>query len=263
MLPLIVFLTSLLYMILTLPSLLYHGTIHKYSKNLAKTGSTYFMTTPAGGDALKNKNVVVFVHGRNGWWTDVEGLVENMYDIVDVGLNGTVVLTTGQTFYLRSAQLGATGYTSLEEDAETLRYNLQNYINCNIVLVGISKGGVVAARYVTKYDDPRVSKVVTISSPLMGSKVVDLFFETSSPVYKALGYRNDEVLKIEREASESNVAFYHVVPSCDHLIIPASSAHYSFTPENRLYRYNGIKYSHAGIGDHPEVARRLLEWLGE
>jgi hypothetical protein len=255
---------SLTSLTLTAKSLIFHGIKHKYNKYVSKLGISS-PDTILSGDYLKDQNIIVFVHGRNGAPTDFEGLINNVYESKSINFHdkkcGCIELQNGQKFILRFANLRETGYSSIDEDVSKLSKQLENYVNCNIILVGASKGGLIASRYAVTQKDSRIKNVITLSSPLKGTRVVDLFFGKHSPVYQALGYYNDIAMETEMLVSESNTQFYHVVPTYDHLIIPSEVSYYENTPENCVYRYTGYKYSHAGIVDNPEVAVKLLNWV--
>jgi triacylglycerol esterase/lipase EstA (alpha/beta hydrolase family) len=242
---------ALLHLILTLPSAIYHSLKNEYYKYTTKKSKI---------SSLLNKNVIVFVHGRNGAPSDFIPLINNIKEISQPLSNDEIKINENQ-YILRSISLGNTNYTSIEQDADSLNKQLEMFKYCSIVLIGMSKGGVVVMKYATR-NNPQIKKVITISSPLKGTLVASLL-PLSSSVFTNLGYMNDVVqqINIERKNISSQTQIYHVVTKFDLLIIPSSSAKYDDTPESNIYYYNGFKYSHAGILYNIEVAKNIIKWL--
>lgn len=209
---------------------------------------------------LTNKNVVVFVHGRNGHPNHWNTTITNIMDITNsTTKNGNNIILLGDDkYYLRTMYLGPTDNTSISNDALVLYDYLQMYKNCNVTLIGISKGGVVAMAYKILYD--KNIKVITISSPLKGTKIASLF-HPSSITYQSLSYENNVSKTIINGITDySNI--YHIVPKYDHLIIPTSSAYYDDTPKENIYFHDDDYYSHASIQFDVKVAKRLVEFIG-
>lgn len=240
---------ALLRLVLTLPSAIYHSLKNKYYKYT--TDKKYF-------SSLENKNVIIFVHGRNGAPSDFIPLINNMRKKSHV-LSIDEIEINEKHYVLRSVYLENTNYTSIEQDAASLNKQLEIYNQCSIILIGMSKGGVVAMKYATK-NNPQIKKVITIASPLNGTMVASLLPKSSS-VFINLGYMNDVVTQINIERKNTSIQVYHVVTKFDFLIIPSSSAKYDDTPESNIYYYNGFKYSHAGILYNIEVAKSIIKWL--
>lgn len=223
--------------IMTLPSTIYHGLGHCYNR---VTHSKPILPN------VTHTNLIVFVHGRNGQPADFKGLTDNLQSLTDK----YTFVTVG---------LGKTGYTSIDTDALKLQEQIKQYIGCNITLVGLSKGGVTVMRYATKYNDDRITRVITISSPIKGTYVAHAFPETSE-VRKGLGYNNDIVKETIALKNKLNISIHHIVPLWDGLVVPVDSAQYDDTPAENIYYYNGT-YSHAGITFNPEVAQAIIKWL--
>ena len=235
---------------ITAPSLLYHGLPLKFIR------PKYISNTP-----LVNKNVIVFVHGRNGWHSDFDALIVNLKLLLPNNLSENNILISEKKYALRSINLGETGYTSIEEDAKRLKTELKIYENCKIVLIGLSKGGLTIMKYATKYNDARLIKLITISSPLKGTQIVSLLFSQKSSVFESLSFNNSIVNQIIKDKQNLNVPIYHIVPTFDHLIIPTSSAKYDDTPDENIYYYDGYYYSHAGICFNIDVAKSIIKWI--
>ncbi len=119
-------------------------------------------------------------------------------------------------------------------------------------------------RYVTTYNDKRIKKVVTISSPLKGTFVASLLPQTSI-LAKNFGYNCEIVQQINADRKNvklnHKVQIYHIVASWDQLIIPSHCAKYDDTPDDNIYHYKGCIYSHGGITHSICVAQSIVKWL--
>ena len=227
------------------------------------------------------KNVVVFVHGRNGKFVHFKQTIENIaylnkivndeliddqWDVLKGSMvdfqNMIIKLKDGNNYAMRIVSLGNNAYTSLDEDADTLEQEISQYLDCNITLIGLSKGGVVSMRYATTKNDHRIKKVITISSPLKGTLIASLF-PTNSVVNTNLGYMNQISQDIEHDVNnKKNIPkIYHIVPKWDHMIIPVDSAMYNSTPDCQILYYNQTTYGHFNIQNSMEVAATLSNWL--
>lgn len=225
------------HLLITLPSLIYHGLSNLYYRCI---------TPPPSTIVLKDKNVIVFVHGRGGHHSNFVPLINNIKPKIS------------NRYYLRTVDLGDTRNTSIDEDMFKLKGALDIYPDCAITLVGLSKGGVDTMRYVTYFNmDTRIERVITISSPLRGTRITGLLSKESI-TNKELGYRS----KITRHIKTIgiNIPVYHIVPTWDHLIIPTSSAYYRSTEEERIYYYTGL-FNHVGITYSKDVAIAIVSWI--
>lgn len=257
--------TILLYSLISLPSLLYHTFLNKYRKYSA---NDKININPLNNKPLYNKNVVVLVHGRNGSPRDFDPLISNIQkcsntifdkDLQDYGYDKVgKVIKYGDKFYvLRTVDLGETGNTSISKDAMELEKQLEIYHKCSITLVGLSKGGLVAMKYVTSVANSQIKKVITISTPCKGTYAASLF-PSSSSVFKNLSYNNEIVQQIDLKRKFISQKIYHIVPKFDQIIIPNTSAKYDDTPEENIYYYNGCEYSHSGIAYSYNVANAII-----
>lgn len=241
---------------ITFPSTIFHTIINKYRRFTIFT----YDKTP-----LYDKNVVVFVHGRNGYFTDPYPLMDNLHDLLNVNHRDqspkaiNLQYLIDEKYYLRTVYLEETANTFIEEDMEKLKEELKVYENCSIILVGISKGGVTVANCYVLAGDKRIKKAITISSPLLGTQIASAF-PNDSAVYKALSYQNDQV-KTNELAAKQFGHLYHIVPRFDHLIIPTTAAYYETTPKERIYHYEGFLYSHSGICYNYDIAKKIATWI--
>ena len=252
--------TMLLHSCETFPSLVHHSL-----KNI----NNRYWAKKLNNKPLSNENVILCVHGRNGSHADFIPLIDNirklhpsgeyLYDDYD---KDNFVVIDRLDYYLRTVDLGPTAHTTIDEDVKTLSDHIDRmYENCSITLVGVSKGGVVVMRYLTEMGDPTIKNVITISSPIRGTMAASLL-DPESSVAKNLGYANPVVRQIEEKRKSARAKIYHVVPTWDQLIVPASSARYDDTPDSQIYHYDGRRYGHSGIAFCPEVARKVVEWAG-
>lgn len=223
------------HLLMTLPSAIYHGCINLYN---------YFMSDPLSNKPLRNENLIVLVPGRGGVYTQFLPLIHN--------------IKKGKVEHkIRMVNIGNTKNTSIDTDVDRLKSELEIYPDCKIILVGLSKGGVVVSRYVTTIEDNRIKKIITISSPLRGTKIASLLPEKSI-TRKELQYGSEFVKNMM--VSEFPVPMYHIVPLWDHLIIPTKSAAYPFSDSRNIHYYNGF-YSHFGITHSIEVADAIIKWI--
>lgn len=225
---------------------------------------------------LNNKNVIMYVHGRNGCYTDFKPfiniikkhyrilpqneLIKNGYDANDV------VIKLGNKYYvLRSADLGNTDYSSIDEDGMRLSNELMPYTNCNIIFLALSKGGLVAMRYVTKIHSAKntniIKMLITISSPLKGTEIT-MLFSRLSPVRLALGWNSQISREIDSDRKKlKDIRICHVVPKYDCLVIPTSSAMYDDVEEQYIYHHKDKKYGHGGMMYCEKVAMKIVNWI--
>jgi triacylglycerol esterase/lipase EstA (alpha/beta hydrolase family) len=238
--------TILSHLLVTLPSIVYHGLINEYNRITA---------LPLVNEQTYNNNIVIFVHGRGGHHSNFTPLIENI-DLINMD-DMDSFLSSKCKFFMRTVDLGDTTDTSIDDDVAKLQECLNIYRECRIILVGLSKGGVVIMRYITTIDDTRIQKIITISSPLHGTYATTLLSDDSI-TNKELCYKS----QITQDIAKSNISIpiFHVAPMWDHLIIPTNSAIYSTTDQNNIYYYSGL-YSHTGIIHDMDIAYIILHWI--
>lgn len=191
---------------------------------------------------LHNEKVIIFVHGRNGHPNDFIPLMKNI---------------NTPEYSLRTVNLGETGETSLDEDADTLKKELMIYPDCQIILVGLSKGGLTIMRYITTMNDSRITKGITIVSPLQGTHLA-LLLPSTTITHTELGYKSDITQEIA--TTKVTIPIYHIVSKYDHMIIPVEAAKYDTTDESHIYYYDGY-YGHIGITYSIDVANAISGWI--
>lgn len=228
-----VLLVALYHLFLTVP-----WTIYYYLLNALLEPKT-ILSIPC----YKQK-VVLFLHGRNGNCGPLVPLINNINKI-------------SPDLICKIVSIGNMSNTSLFTDINNLRKVLEIYVDCEISLVGLSKGGLVILGYITTCNDPRIKKVITISSPIQGTKLASIF-PKHYLIYKELSYQSDVIMDILKKPVM--IPLYHIVPKYDHLIIPNTSAQHPMTAKDHIYRYNGM-YGHIGITHSKEVTKIINQWL--
>src|SRR5690606_21539807 len=139
---------------ITCPSLIYHTLYNKYRSHIDIDSN---IDINVGSD---EDIIVMFVHGRNGSRSDFDPLIENIRKYTE---SNTQRIELDDSFYiLETVDLGPTAHSSIDDDSNVLKQKLKDYQNSSIILVGLSKGGVVAMRYATVENDSRIKKVITI-----------------------------------------------------------------------------------------------------
>lgn len=229
---------GLYHLTITLPSTIYHSCYDMYYRVTSQ---------PLILDNVKNKKVVIFVHGRGGHYSNFTPIIEQLEE----KLQGE--------YYLFPIDLGDNSDTSVDEDVFNLQHWLDYYQDCEITLVGLSKGGVVILRYATTIKDTRIKKLITISSPIRGTKMTELL-PIDSITHRELGFKSK--LSKDLAGANINVPLYHIVPKWDHIIYPTSSARHTKTPRKNIYKYKGI-YSHTGIIYDQDVINRIADWISD
>lgn len=224
---------SLLHLAVTLPGLLYFTCIAFYYRFIRDTPQ--FPFDP-------KKDTVVFIHGRGGSPNDMiylatfDPFLSDKYNII-------------------LASLPNTRSTSIETDSDNLHTQLE-HVNTKIILIGLSKGGLIAAHYTTR--NKQVIKLITISSPLEGTCVADL--SPTHIVKTELSHNNTLVNRISNDIANSKCATFHIVPVWDHVIIPQDSAYYKHTPQDNIFHYDGY-CSHMGIQLQSKCANKIIDWI--
>lgn len=123
-----------------------------------------------------------------------------------------------------------------------------------IVLIGHSMGGVVCS--LCALDSDLVSDVITIASPLSGTKIAKMGLKKTSRQMEPNSALTQELSR--RIEAEKTVKFYHIGTKTDQLIIPSSSS----TPgtlKERAYVFEDV--GHKSILLSPRLVDVLALWL--
>jgi len=197
---------------------------------------------------IDNENAVVFVHGRNGHSNHFDKMIKGL---IKLGVNRTLI----------AINLGPTGLTSVNEDTKTLDNILKKIGTKKIILVGLSKGGLTVSNYVATYGTANVTAIITISSPLDGTMVTDNLLPEKHIARIELGYKSNFTQELKNRLP-TNIPFYHVVPTWDHVIIPCNSASIE-GPNHESKVHNDKYYSHLNIQNAPDVIDWIRDWINK
>lgn len=245
---LMTFMQSMYHLVVTTPSFSKLGLDDFYEF----PRKTYSVSSPASNPDADI--VIVFVHGRNSNNRQFKRVIEHLENQSERDLQSSSVTMSAKKYQLLTVDLGQTAYTTFKEDADTLASIIQS-ITIPIMLIGVSKGGVTCMELASRGDD-RIKSVLTISSPLKGTKAVlpfEYLPESYGVVASEFKYEGNVIRDIQNRVQKTYKGdIFHVVPSYDHLIIPTSSAYYETTPKDNIYQYNGYD-NHCLIQSNPEV----------
>jgi len=203
------------------------------------------------------------VHGHNGHPGDFEHLAKYL-------LKNNHIKDNWNIYACKFAKLD--NHSSIESEIKQIDDYLNNNHYETVILVGLSKGGLTCCSYYAnrKLNNNKISKIITISSPLYGTRVANKFlpsflekiFPNTKKIKNELGYNSNIALNTSSILSSiEDISIYHVVPQYDHLIYPVTSAKYYFTPENNIYYCKGFKYSHIGILYNQDVVKCIENWI--
>jgi len=106
-----------------------------------------------------------------------------------------------------------------------------------VQLVGHSMGGLVAT-WVASYRPHHVAKVITLGSPMEGTRVASIV-KWSSPMQMRVGSPFLTELKNHAETL-TMVPFVHIASDADQIIIPHDSGVPSFTPDSKRVWVDGL-----------------------
>jgi pimeloyl-ACP methyl ester carboxylesterase len=209
----------------TFPSILYHGVTSKYNQYTMLIDNTL----PPGFH-----DVVVFVHGIDGSPVEFKTMMRELKN-------------RNIPYKMMTVDFGSNAGKTINEEIDIINQTLQAQWTKikTIHFVGVSKGGVDCLSYVKKYPQ-KVKSIITISSPVNGSKIA-LYQPLYPMASKELGYGADTFKDLITAPPQYKL--FHIVPTWDHLIQPTECAK---TQYGRTYTYTGY-YSHVGIMYAPEV----------
>lgn len=221
--------------LMTSPSLFYHSLLLLYYQY--STRSPIYLV-------IRNKKVIAFIHGRTGHHSNFLPLISNLApQLLD--------------YDMRPLDLGYNFNSSIDEDVSKVKYALESCYDCDISLIGLSKGGLTSLRYLSTTNSNQIKKIITISSPLMGTKITKLIC-SDSITHKELGYESEITKTLANY--RYNIPIYHIVPKWDHIIIPTTTALYSNTQPSNIHYYNGHN-SHSGIIFSNEISNVIANWI--
>lgn len=164
-----------------------------------------------------------------------------------------------------TVNLGAFPNKTIEQYAEILGKRIHEVTTItgrnDLTLVAHSMGGVISAYYtmkLAKLNDVEVSKVITIGSPLRGTKVNIIGF---GPCARQLSYESPFTTSLSEEIKRAtNRKYYHIACRHDFIIIPFTSAlNGCEAPKENSYLAYGI--GHATIFFSKEIGMQILRFL--
>ena len=126
----------------------------------------------------------------------------------------------------------------------------------DLILIGHSMGGLIAAWYATQCAPGKVTDVITIGSPLAGTHMAKIGLGPNAREMEC----QSEFLKEFQQAIQKNTftRFYHIGTKTDQIIIP----HRSSILEGSLERQFIVEdIGHLSLLFSSRVARRIHSWL--
>lgn len=197
----------------------------------------------------KNSDIsVILFHGRNSNQNQYTKIVDTLQKF-NVNIHGLTL---------------SSGSTKISEDVNQIFTTFSDkIIGKNIIAIGISKGGLTALDFcVTHRDQFKSIKVITIASPLNGTKITK--FTSCINTKNELGYKSEYTKDLYDKVKEcvglDNV--YHIVPKHDHVIIPYSSCQYEDTNIENIYYCQHIT-NHGSVQFDTIVINKLDEWINK
>jgi len=191
---------------------------------------------------------ILFIHGflgsSNNW-------IYHRYRLQKQGYNNLFTINLGH-------------FQSMEQYAERVKKKVEEIKEVcgkkGVVLIGHSMGGLVAEKYKSSLDlsgNNWVRKIITIGSPLKGTKLAEIAPKTSRVVKQMT--RNSSCLgNLGFGVSEDEAAkYYHIASDTDNIIHPRSSAKGPESNENIMLNATG----HVGYMFSSRVSDLILKKL--
>ena len=144
---------------------------------------------------------------------------------------------------------------SVDEDVDLLHEELNKFKDKydHVVLLGLSRGGLIAVRYVIKYSDTIVDKVITVASPLRGTVTAN-YIPINCPAKRDLSL-------ISSQSYGGSIPVYHIGIEYDMIVLPLDVCFLDSTPDDHRYVYSGV-YGHHSVLYAREVFDKICEWVG-
>lgn len=151
--------------------------------------------------------------------------------------------------------LGDNYNNTVEQDLDITMKFLKNTEAKEIILIGMSRGGLVAAE--ASLRDLRIKKVITIASPLRGTCAVNYLRPILKKNLHEMELNSDMCKRLESKIDKSK--FYHVVNKYDFFVYPPENSHYD-VPDDHIHVYSG-KLSHIGLLYDQGIKDKIVEWI--
>jgi triacylglycerol esterase/lipase EstA (alpha/beta hydrolase family) len=151
--------------------------------------------------------------------------------------------------------------THADELSRKINGILHNLPERKIRLIGVSRGGIVSAyynEYLSEEQEVDVTAIVTLASPLSGTKIADLFAATKFTDLQ-LTYRCKFVNKLrEKILANDTTPYYHIATRTDYVIVPHQSA---LTGKHKERELLVSGHSHNSILYCSKIADQIISWL--
>lgn len=133
------------------------------------------------------------------------------------------------------------------------QFNISAYTGKELVIIGHSKGGLYAQKFVEVFDSKDIVRsVITLSCPHQGS----IFANT--PLLNRSGDISE--LKYPRQLTKINVPFFNIYTKWDEMVIPSSSLENKYASENILideYEHNATLVKQSSFDTILEKLKKL------
>ena len=199
----------------TFPDITVPEFVTTYAESLkSQTYSDSSLYTIASGEIDPNKKFVYLVHGRNGHPTDLDYISIYLKETTDHNIILTYIPNSKEC----SIEAGADILKSIIFD--TYGEINKEHNGDNILIISHSKGGVISMYLNEFLIDNKISKIMTIASPINGTAIAsyagDFYTRTE------LSFDSECLKMINEMAKLNNVtSYYHVAVEKDHVIIPS------------------------------------------
>jgi triacylglycerol lipase len=182
-----------------------------------------------------------YIHNSSGW-------LYIRHQLHKAGFNAIYTINLGSPFH------------SIEEYGKIIQQKIQKIKNetgsSQVRLIGHSMGGIVVSYYATTLATPdEVESIVTIGSPLHGTKIAHLGLGQSA---KEMLTNSRFLIELNTKIKESQGIYWmHLASKTDLIIRPAESAIMSHA-NAKCYVYNCL--GHASFLYSPDVARKIIQF---
>src|SRR5437868_3172429 len=188
--------------------------------------------------------LIIYIHGKGGSPQESQLL----YNHLPKNIN----------FY---APFLNTANTSIEDDSTFLFNKINDKFNIlyltNIILIGYSKGGTIALYFANQYHNKcNISKIITISSPLNGTKLSS--FSDQTNIKNELKYDNELLQNLIYLSKNNHLKIYNIVLIKDFVVLPITSQYLTYAKD--VYFIND-NVSHYGIMYYDNTIKQILLWL--
>jgi predicted alpha/beta hydrolase family esterase len=151
-------------------------------------------------------------------------------------------------------------FLSIREYAKKVQekaVQIQKETNRNdLILVGHSMGGIVAAYYALKLaDKTHVKAVLTMGSPFHGTKVAKIAFGECAHEMAPSSILLKEIEEERRK--KPKIPFYCIATSLDHIVVPPSSALMGEDPDREVVLDS---CGHSSLLFSREANKKMVDW---